>query len=47
MSKKKEEYQVPIIEFVEFELSESIAASGVAFHDDIFRGVWNDEEDNI
>lgn len=40
MNKKKEEYQVPIIEFVEFELSQGIASSGVGLDDEIFGGIW-------
>ncbi len=40
MKLKKEEYQVPIIEFIEFELSESIASSGVGLDEEIFGGIW-------
>lgn len=41
MKLKKEEYQVPIIEFIEFELSEGIAASsGVGLDEEIFGGIW-------
>jgi hypothetical protein len=36
MKVKKENYEVPVIEFIEFELEEGIATSGVGNDEDIF-----------